>query len=269
MNTSGTRTAGEILFEQYLESQRLPFEFEKEHAGKTKRPDYTVEWNGQSVILDVKDFETQQRVGSFAVIDSYPQIREKIEQGRDKFKQYKEFCCALVLYNAGHGIVMLEQQDIMLGSMHGDSGWEIPFNTTTGVADSSRMRRAFLGRGKMLRPNRETPQNTTISAIITLGRLQPDYIRLLDMVHEPAYRDMTFSELDEEARRQNPNHDSTREVPRVIVWHNAVARISFPDDLFCGPYDSHFGVVIEDDGAFQKLTYRGSQLPARINPKSA
>jgi hypothetical protein len=26
------RTSGEILFEQYLESQSLPFEFEKKHA---------------------------------------------------------------------------------------------------------------------------------------------------------------------------------------------------------------------------------------------
>jgi hypothetical protein len=58
--TEGSRTQGEILFEQYLESQGLPFEFEKKHAGKSKRPDYTVEWKGHTVIFDVKDFQPQR-----------------------------------------------------------------------------------------------------------------------------------------------------------------------------------------------------------------
>lgn len=265
MNTDGTRTAGEILFERYLESQALPFEFEKPHSGKTKRPDYTLTWRGQTIVFDVKDFDTPALRG-FGAFDPYPRIREKIDQGRDKFKQYKEFCCGLVLFNAGQGIVMLEEQDIMLGSMYGDSGFTFPFNPNTGIGDSNKMKQAFLSRGKMLRPKRNSPQNTTISAIITLGRLQPDYIRLLDMVHEPKCRDMNFSELEDEARKQNPSHDSNKEVTRVIVWHNAVARVRFPDDLFCGPYDSHFGVIFDNDGAIQKLTYRGPQLPARIKP---
>src|SRR2546428_9005665 len=50
-----SHTHGEILFEQYLESQGLPFEFEKEHAGRSKRPDYTIEWDGKTIIFDVKD----------------------------------------------------------------------------------------------------------------------------------------------------------------------------------------------------------------------
>jgi len=44
---AGARTEGEMLFEQYLSSQGLAFEFEKQHSGKSKRPDYTIEWQGR------------------------------------------------------------------------------------------------------------------------------------------------------------------------------------------------------------------------------
>jgi hypothetical protein len=37
-----TRTAGEVVFEQYLGSRRLPFQFERLHTGKSKAPDYTI-----------------------------------------------------------------------------------------------------------------------------------------------------------------------------------------------------------------------------------
>lgn len=75
------------------------------------------------------------------------------------------------------------------------------------------------------------PENTTISALVTLTAVQLD---------------------------------NGQTAPRVIVWHNAVARLPFPSDLFCGPYDSHFGIVpLEDGGTGQGLTYRGASLPPR------
>lgn len=256
-----TRTPGEHLFEAYLQTQGLPFEFEKEHVGKSKRPDYTIAWTGQPVILDVKDFDALDTGGSGA-FDPYPRIRQKIDEGRDKFKQFKENCCGLVLYNRGNPLVMLQEDHIMLGSMYGDSGFTFPVNLNTGVGDASQLQRAFLSRGKMLRPKQDKPQNTTISAVITLGAISLDNLRLMDMVHE--YPDLSHEELWAEAHRQNPEFDTSRETPRVIVWHNAVARIPFPDDLFRGPYDTHFGIVEEDGGMFQRVTYRGSSLPARV-----
>lgn len=116
-------TEGERVFESYLESQGLHFDFEKEHAGKSKRPDYTIEWNDKTVVFDVKDFEPPEYIGTGpGAFNPYSRIREKIEQGRDKFKQFKEFCCALVLYNPGNPSVHLQHEDIMLGAMYGDSG---------------------------------------------------------------------------------------------------------------------------------------------------
>jgi hypothetical protein len=258
------RTAGEIAFESYLASAAIPFEFEREHAGKSKRPDYTIEWNGQTIVLDVKDFAPAKTFSFGAqAFDPYIRIREKIEQGRDKFTQFKEYCCGLVLYNAGHPFAMLDQDYVMLGSMYGDSGFTFPMNTITGAGDARQMKPAFLDRGKMLRPNRSTPQNTTISALITLDLIRPHYLRLLDMVHE--YPDMSITEIQEQATRVIPEYEPDHEVPRVIVWHNGVARIPFPEELFRGPYDTHFGIVSEADGVYQRVTYRGSLLPSRLS----
>ena len=261
-----THTPGELLFEHYLDLLQIGFEFEKEHIGRSRRPDYTIAWNSLTVVFDVKDFDAPTEIiKGFGAFDPYPRIREKIEQGRDKFKPFKDVCCALVLCNLGHPFVMLEDQHIMLGAMYGDSGFTFPVNTQTGVGDASKLKRAFLGKGKMIRPNWSTPQNTTISALITLSSVQPDYVRLLEMIRE--HRDKSIEECQEELERTRPGYDPNMETPRVIVWHNAVARIPFPSDLFCGRYDSHFGVVQEDGETFQRLTFRGDLLPRSVKPR--
>jgi hypothetical protein len=107
---------------------RYPYEFEKEFPGKKKRPDYTVTRNGV-FLFDVKDVDPYMPLG-FAAYDPYPRIREKIEEGREKLKQFKEFPCSLVLKNNGNTFVHLESVDIMLGSMYGDSGFTFPVDTT-------------------------------------------------------------------------------------------------------------------------------------------
>jgi len=262
--TEMTRTPGETLFEQYLRAQNLPFEFEKEHPGRSRHPDYTIEWNGQTVVFDVKDFVPPEKAAlGFGFFDPYTRIREKIEQGRDKFKQYKEYCCGLVLYNGGQPFVSLHEPDIMLGAMYGDSGFTFPVDTKTGVGDKSQLKSAFLGRGKMIRPNWSQPQNTTISALITAVRIQPHYLQLLDLVGEDPRRDL--ADCEAEIRSRIPDYNPALEAPRVIVWHNAVARIPFPEQLFRGPYDTHFGVVkVKDREVEQDVTYEGCALPRRL-----
>lgn len=255
------RTKGEILFEEYLDSQGLVFEFEKNHPGKSKRPDYTIEWEGRSLVFDVKDFDPPARISmGFQQVDPFTPIREKINQGRDKFKQYKEYSCGLVLHNAGNPFVALHNPDFILGAMYGDSGFTFPVNTRTGVGDASQLKQAFLGGGKMIRPNWSEPQNTTISAIITVVRIQPHFLSLLDLVRDNPRRDN-----ETEIRNRIPDFDPEFQVPRVIVWHNVVARIPFPTDIFRGAYDSHFGIVrVENGEAEQDVTYEGSAVPDRL-----
>lgn len=93
---------------------------------------------------------------------------------------------------------MLEDSTVMLGSMYGDPGYRMPVDVETGTADPSRIDRTFLGGGMMVGPGGK-PENTTISALITLTTVRPD-------------------------------HDPNSIVPRVIVWHSACARIPFPAD---------------------------------------
>ena len=212
----------------------------------------------------MKDFEPPEHYPTgFSYFDPYTRIREKIEQGRDKFKQYKEYCCGLVLHNAGQPFVSLHEPDIMLGAMYGDSGFTFPVDTRTGVGDASQLRQAFLGRGKMIRPNWSEPQNTTISALITVVSIRPHYLQLLDLVRENPGRDI--AEHEAEIRSRVPAYDPAFEVPRLIVWHNSVARIPFPKLLFCGEYDTHFGIVrVEDGQVEQDVTYEGSAVPRRL-----
>ncbi len=261
--TESVKTQGELLFERYLETQNLPFEFEKRHEGKSKRPDYTLSWQERTIILDVKDFAPKSLGAGYGAYDPYPILREKIDQGRQKFREYKEFPCALVLYNSGNPLAMLHLPEIMLGSMYGDSGFEIPFNTSTGIGDTSQLQPAFLGRGKMLRSNKHSPQNTTISALVTLSVVRPHYQLFLEKaLAEPSRH---IEECEAELRSAIPDYDREREIPRVIVWHSAVARMEFPENLFCGAYDSHFGVSEQLDGTVvQSVTYRGSCLPSSI-----
>jgi hypothetical protein len=151
MMAAAPKTQGEILFEQYLESQGMSFEFEKEHAGKSKRPDYTIDWKGQTVVFDVKDFDPPERISrGYQQVDPYTPVREKINQGREKFKEYKEHCCGLVLHNAGLPFLMLEKPDIMLGTMYGDAGFTFPVNTSTSVGDASQINRLFWARARWL-----------------------------------------------------------------------------------------------------------------------
>src|SRR5713226_1670203 len=119
--TEPTRSAGEALFEQYLNSQGLTdWEFEKEHPGKRKRPDYTVRIN-REYLFDVKEFQLQVLQSDVGYYEPYGDIRSKIEEGRRKFQEYKDWPCSLVLYNDGSApLVHLKDPHVMFGAMRGD-----------------------------------------------------------------------------------------------------------------------------------------------------
>jgi hypothetical protein len=88
------------------------------------------------------------------------------------------------------------------------------------------------------------------------------------MVRENPRRDNEI-----EIRSRIPGFDAAFEVPRVIVWHNALARVPFPANLFRGGYDTHFGVVCVNKGEIElDVTYEGSKVPSRLKlfkPKNA
>jgi hypothetical protein len=112
----------------------------------------------------------------------------------------------------------------------------------------------------MIRPRESKVQNTTLSALITVTVIQPLLTDLADLIVENPGID-----VEAEMRQRIPDFDPYLEVPRVIVWHNAVARIPFPSNLFCGDYDSHYGIVRQENGAVeQNVTHEGSAVPERL-----
>ena len=139
--------------------------------------------------------------------------------------------------------------------MYGDSGFTFPLNPTTGIADASQLKQAFLGRGKMIQPNWTQAENTTISAVITLVIIKPFLMELGDLRRE----DCTI-DYEAELRKRIPDFDPQLEVPRVIVWHNAVARTRFPANMFCGAYDTHYGITMAE----QDATFEGEAVPDRL-----
>lgn len=256
-------TPGELLFKDYLDAMGYPYEFEKEFPGKKKRPDYAIGVNGIT-LLDVKDFEVFMPMG-FSAFDPYPRIREKIEAGREKFKEFKDYPCALVLRNLGNVTVNLEDPSIMLGSMYGDAGFHVPVWTGDGPmpAEKPDLVPAFLGRGKMIRPKHH--QNTTISALITLRYVGVGSGRLDKLFEERRRAEPSFGkentwdalqEIYEECEKRYPNYDPNERKLGVIVWENAVARLSLSRDLFTGPYDERWGY---EDGR-QRIVFRGNEL---------
>lgn len=87
------RTEGEQLFERYLNFMQYSYEFEKTYSGRNRKPDYTI--NAAQVFLaDVKDFDTFRPPLGFQQVDVHFRIREKIQAGYKKFKEYKDFPCA-------------------------------------------------------------------------------------------------------------------------------------------------------------------------------
>ena len=244
-------TEGERLFYEYLRSQGVSdddIEFEKEHQGIAKRPDFSLRLNNEECIFDVKDFEAKEiKQGYFLSADEYGPLRAKIEEGRKQFREFKDKCCCLVLFNQGNYDVDLTEPDIMFGAMYGDIGIVIDFDREKGEAIPSTARYGYLKDGKMVRPRTGDPQNTTISALITLRYVPTGRLRF-----EHFLKSLSRSELEDPEIKADLDADEVN--LGVIVWENVDARIPFPRELLQGDYDIRF----EYDGSNLRRVFAGT-----------
>jgi hypothetical protein len=257
----------ELLFEQYLAMSKLSqFDFEKEFPGKTQRPDYYVELSDQrEVLFEVKEFRVTMddfRPGGGGAYDPYQPIREKINQASQKFKEFKDYCCCLVLFNREKPLVDLGWQ-FVYGAMLGNVGFKIPVNFETGVADEEKVEQTFMTGGKMLRYKGLQPvgvQNQTISAILVLDLLQVGrrrfdaFVERLELERKGKLDVEEYTALIESCR--GTERDITLMQLRGIAHENPHARFPLPDDVFAGPYDERYGAR---GGRIQQL-YEGAGL---------
>src|SRR5260370_33055811 len=102
-----SRTESERLFEIYLQtSGHLNFEFEPQMPGSATKPDFVLTWRDKTIVFDAKEFQAtpdELRLGGGSY-DPYGAIQDKIQEGRKKFRELRQYPCALVLYNAAKPI---------------------------------------------------------------------------------------------------------------------------------------------------------------------
>jgi RHS repeat-associated protein len=90
-------TESEKAFERYLDSQKLAWHRVPET--QQKQPDYRVEHKGKPCLFEVKEFgdPALKPIGGFSAC---PAIQEKITRARKQFKEYRQYSCAVVLWNS-------------------------------------------------------------------------------------------------------------------------------------------------------------------------
>ena len=250
------KTKSELLFEQYLDIRGYT-DWEHEPAdllGQTKRPDYLLRFGGRELLLEVKEMhEKRPHPGGLTSIDPYAGLRSEIDEARFKFKRLKDFCCSLVVYNLSDWEVRLGSHHVY-GAMLGDLGFAFHVNVDTSQPPpSDEIENIFMEGGKMLRPGKRVPQNTTISSVVVVDELRA----FKPKVHRAAQqavkierkrlgRDLTLEEAvitEHNVFCSVPN--SWFGVIRVRVFENPFAAHPFPREVFCGPYEMRWVYDLE------------------------
>ncbi|MEE9293958.1 MAG: hypothetical protein V3W34_03195 [Phycisphaerae bacterium] len=239
-----------MLFKEYLETYGYSdWTFEHPIENCCKRPDYFVRWGDREFLFEVKErrgTEVRARIGA---VDPRKGIKEEIHEARIKFREFKDYCCSLVIYNAGDPRTWLEPRHVF-GAMLGDPGFTVDL-TEDGKADLRSIQSVFLPRGgKMVRYKTGEFQNTTISSIVILTRARvpdPDFVRVRD--REVAERQNRLGRtLDDEERAEVraeswwSHRPQVQHPPAVVVCENPGAPIPLPAELFTGPYDQRFAL---------------------------
>jgi len=234
------QTEGERQFERYLESMRYSYEFEKPYAERAKKPDFTITTGHGVLLADAKDFDSYMPLG-FMQVDVHFRIREKIQAGYKKFKEYKDFPCCVVLQNNGNVHVFSEEPRVVLGSMYGDFGFAVPVSVgaVRSPVDRPEPVPVFQGNACM------TPtKNTTISALVSLREIPVGMRRLTKIWKE--FPDKHTNECLAIAEERFPGFDPDEKHMGVIVWENCYARLPVSREIFNGPYDERWGLVGEN-----------------------
>jgi hypothetical protein len=239
------RTEGERQFERYLDSMRYSYEFEKPYPGRAKKPDYTVTAS-QVFLADVKDFEEFLPNLGFQQVDVHFRIREKIQAGYKKFKEYKDFTCCVVLQNNGNVHVPSEDPNIVLGCMYGTVAFQVPIFLGNGpppAGEPPAPTPVFTGDAQMT-----ATKNTTISALLSLREVAVGTRRVRKIRKEN--RGIRFDDAITTASQRFEDFDYGEMQLGVIVWENCHARLPLSRELFRGTYDERYGL---EDGNIQRI----------------
>ena len=233
---------------------------EPQIPGKSKKPDYLLNHNGQECFFEVKELRKKDNEPTKwpAYIDPYTGLRNKIDKAKKQFKEYKEHCCSLVVFNIDDRQARFDPQTI-LGAMLGNLGFEMDIDVAEGKGVEGTERNVFLGGGKMIDDKRNQPRNTTISAIVVLEEFRDDS-EIQKAIKEEVKKQgkpLTLVEKVEANIKIVKNHHSSC-VPRVVVVESPFARMAFPEGLFVGPFDERWRYTMQN-GARERV-FVGNEL---------
>ena len=153
----------------------------------------------------------------------------------------------------------------------GNLGFSIPLDIPGRPPPKDRdVKNVFLTGGKMHRESGGVlygVQNQTISAIIVLNRVPVGerlfHAHLDEMKARLSDAFDLYTQLPPELEASRGTlRDPYRRPLRVVVHENPYARIQFPPEMFCGPWDERYGPL---DGRVQQL-YLGDEI-AQLPPK--
>jgi predicted nucleotidyltransferase len=243
------KTESELLFEKYLKEQaEVCFEYEPSIPGKKRKPDYHVRWSDHKVIVEVKELHARRALPTGAAsFDPYGHIRKAIEKAREKFREYKEHCCVLLIHNVDDW-EFRDSPDVVLGAMLGDFGMRIPFDPKRGELLADGAHSAFLERGKMVAPKSREPQNRTISAIVILSdftipnpEFKQEYERRVEQRRREIKGDLP---VEESVRIRMDLYKDLRptlgQALQLKVFENPLASIELEEAVFKGDYDARY-----------------------------
>jgi hypothetical protein len=258
----GTQNESEKFFEKYLNSNgfRDRWTYEPSIQGKNKKPDYLLNHCEQKCFFEVKELRKKDNEPTTraAHIDPYTSLRKEINETRKQFKEYKEYCCSLVVFNIDDRQAKLVPH-IIMGAMLGNLGFSMDFNAYEGEVAVDTAKNVFLGGGKMIDGKKGRPQNTTIISIVVLEEFRDDSEIQKAVKEEVEKQGKPLTQLEKvEINMKVVNYHHSIRVPRVVVVENPLARIAFPEDLFVGPFDEHWRCT-EQKGEIERI-FVGSKL---------
>jgi excisionase family DNA binding protein len=259
------QNVSELLFEEYAEEYKLGrWEREPIFPGSTRRVDYRVAHPKYPLWFEVKEFDDDPALfvgrggGAF---DPYLGVRAKIAKAAEKFRDYDDECCTLVLFNERTNLADICTPRIVLGAMLGSVGFSVPINLTTGMQSGPVVDNLFMDGGKMIHPHVKTPQNTTIGAIIALERFNVGQREVQIEVERKEQSEQRSVSLAERLAMMEADREAyERRVLRTIVYENPHAKKPLPDDIFRGPFDERWGQVKEQGKEVIKKTFIGQEL---------
>ena len=238
----------EIVFEDYLTRHGVAWEYET--LPGLKKPDYVIPHTSGKCIVEVKQIEDPDPRPTHGFNPDRP-VRAKIRRARKQLGEYKDHPCSLAVYS--ESIFGPYEPSIILAAAFGP-GYQQAGRDYSKIDPNPSFYR-FCNRSELPEDKRfladailSPAANRTFSALIMLSRYEINELHLevwkrmyaQQEAGQPIRHDDQFRLIEELAPSlgQSRRHAGTI---RVIVVENRYARVPFPQDLFCGPFDQRWG----------------------------